>query len=294
VGNASQLRVLRIEDAYSDDAAILQKNFEAVGQLTRLEELHLGGITDGGNLSHLAGLTRLKSVSVSFESGAEEESSEDETYQRAPWLERLPALPRLEALDISTWGLMIDVQDIRRLADLPRLKSLNFYGAELTDAAVAELASLNSLEELAIGADLATPTCLQSLAALKRLKALYIERYAHVDDDTLGALPLQGTFEAKEKAGEGMSESEWRVWGALQNLKESLSEGPSSFDKSDRLTTVALDHGDQIFALQSEVDSLRQALDALRQAHPGIVIDSDPKWFEPNRGEMPQKFPWER
>ena len=39
LGNASQLRVLRIEDAYSDDAAILQKYLEAVGKLTRLEEL---------------------------------------------------------------------------------------------------------------------------------------------------------------------------------------------------------------------------------------------------------------
>ena len=163
----------------------------------------------------MTGLTKLKSLSVSFESDGEDESSDTETNEAAPLLERLPALPRLETIDISTWGLMIDVQDIRRLADLPRLKSLNFQGADLTDAAVAELASLKSLEELAIGAELATPARLQSLAALKRLKTLHIERYVHVDDDTLAALPLQETFEAKEKAGEGMLDSEWKVWGAL-------------------------------------------------------------------------------
>lgn len=69
-------------------------------------------------------------------------------------------------------------------------------------------------------------------------------------------------------------------------MTETAPEQYGSYDKSDRLTTVTLDHGDQILALESEVDDLRGALEALRQAHPGIVIDSDPNWFDQRRGEM--------
>jgi len=183
-------------------------------------------------------------------------------------------------------GSIVDDEDLRRLAILPRLKSLNLSNVRVSDAGLADLASLKSLEELAIGVDLATPARLPSLRALKRLKALHILRYMAVTDAVLAELPALEAHQARYTAGEGIPGDVSQLLIAL------LFARGRTYDNSDRLTTLALDHGDQVFAMESEVDDLRRALNELRQSNPGIVIDCDPKWFDPRRGEQRQKSPW--
>ena len=322
LGNMSQLQILRIDIAgYVDDPVFSQECVEAVGKLSRLEELHLAGI-DAASLGCLAGLKNLKSLSLQIDWDVDEnESDEDEMdedemdedeqesnegEQEAdaietnggmqiddeqvadetesgggiPLLAYLPALPRLEAIDLRGGGMVGD-QDLRRLAVLPRLKSLNLSGMHVTDAGLAELPPLESLEELAIGVDLATPARLPSLRALKRLKALHIVRYTAVTDAVVAELPNLESHQARYTAREGIP-------GDVSHLLIMLMFAGRTYDKSDRLTTLALDHGDRVYAFESELDGLRRALDALRQGIPGIVIDSDSKWFDQDRGKKPR------
>ncbi|HEV3339946.1 MAG TPA: hypothetical protein VG125_06305 [Pirellulales bacterium] len=296
-----QLRTLRI-DTSSTRYSVSQECLAAVGELTRLEELHLGNISDSRGLVHLEHLTNLKSLSLglvwdlgddedepgepdtNLDSGDEDEkmeSTEAETNQEMPSLAYLPALPRLEAVDIRSETVTIDDEDIRGLAILPRLRSLNLNrsssnvtssSSNITDEGLAELASLKSLEELGIYG--VTSAGCQTLSAVKGLKVLHIQRYVPVTKEILEVLPSQDSL--NERDG-GKSQAEQGVLGLLKWFKD---------EPSDRLTTVALDHGDRILAWESEVDGFQRALDALRQAHPGIVIDSDPKWFDQRRGEM--------
>ena len=315
LANMRQLRILRVGNGpwgYDLSSDCL----EAIGRLAELEELHLLKSTDSASLAHLASLTNLKSLSVqiyladwdeeeqepndgeqetdAMESNGgmqvddEQEADESESGGGIPLFEHLPALPRLETIDLRG-GSIVDDEDLRRLAILPRLKSLNLSDVDVSDAGLANLASLKSLEELAIGGKLATPGRLESMLALKRLKKLHILRYAAVTEATLAALEAQESLDERANANQGMLESESSVLSALQNLRTLRIDPNGSNGNSDRLTTLALDHGDQVFAMESEVDDLRRALNALRQSNPGIVIDSDPKWFDPRRGEKRQE-----
>ncbi|HEV3006995.1 MAG TPA: hypothetical protein VGX78_21170 [Pirellulales bacterium] len=225
------------------------------------------------------------------------ESARPEPNDVTPLLAHLPVLSRLEAIDLRgcnspyAEGWTVGVQNIRRLAVLPRLKSLNVSDVYVNDAGLAELASLKSLRELAIGGDTASAAGLRALFVPANLRALHIQRYAAVTDATLAELPNQDALGEITMPIPSISQAAWRLSRALKSVRALHLDQDGSDDKSDRLTTVALDHGDAIFALESEVDDFLAALQALRQANPGIVIDSDPKWFVPYRGANPF-LPW--
>jgi hypothetical protein len=118
---------------------------------------------------------------------------------RVPLLSLLPALPRLETLDIGRSDIRDD--DLRYVAALPRLKSLSLWDAEfgwdreITGAGLAELASSQSLEELAIGSRVASAAAFESLLRLKRLKKLHIagfdqdgdlrDRFVHLPENEI-------------------------------------------------------------------------------------------------------------
>jgi len=224
----------------------------------------------------------------------EQESALLNKYGGTSVLAKMPVLPRLESIDLrSSYGRKtVGDRDLRRLVVLPRLRTLNLSDVDINDAGLAELASLQSLEELAIGGDLATPARLQALLALKRLKALHILRYVAVTDAGLADLSSLEYFEKQElTGGEAIPYAAGQLLFALKNLKELHTEQYGFYDNSNRMTTVALDHGDRIFALESEVEGLGRAFDALRQSNPGIVIDSDPKWFDERRGQKRPDYP---
>lgn len=298
LADMSQLRTLRIDAVgYGVGEIISPECIAAIGKLSQLEELYLEGMTDSGSLDRLAGLTNLRLLSLGFNWDYEGEPGESDSDDWVPILASLPALPRLESLDLrSTFGdPPIRDDDLPYLAIQPRLKSLNVSDCNITAAGLGELQSLKSLQELAIDGELATPAGLQSLLALKHLTALHVQRYGAVTDDIVAALPAQESLELRENAGGAMYDWERNLVWALKRLREMHTDETGSYDKSDRLTTVELDHGKRILALQCEVAGLRRALDALRHAHPGIVIDSDPKWFDQYRGEKSPGtalFPW--
>ncbi|HVC96407.1 MAG TPA: hypothetical protein VND64_22165 [Pirellulales bacterium] len=162
-----------------------------LGALTQLERLCLSGIDfRSDDLACLAGLANLRVLglrdywpdSSSDEVGTEmEEDSTEEGGENSDELENkdtlqllahLPALPRLETIDLE--GSAVSDDDLAQLAVVPRLKLLNLTGTLVTDVGLAELASLASLEKLRIDNAIATAAGLESLLRLRRLNSLHI------------------------------------------------------------------------------------------------------------------------
>jgi hypothetical protein len=104
------------------------------------------------------------------------------------------------------------------IGNLTQLKRLWLEG-DLVSTGVAELAPLESLEELTSDNRMATPAALRSLSALKRLRAIHIA-------------------------------------GLDMDLATHTFASP-------------------LLAPKVDAESLRRAVESLRQSHPGIVIDGD-------------------
>lgn len=286
----TQLRTLSItwgrwgvqpEAAGDNEVRLIDECLAAIGNMTRLETLHLSGLPlHGRGLACLAGLKELKSLEVSFWNKDWKGSRLDEPVvedclraivaltqlewlrlenlrlrneglvclanlanlktlclsrlntDHPPTLSHLPALPRLEALGVD--ALEIQDADLRRLAALPRLKSLSLgpclfshfsHGhALLTPAGLAVLGSLDSLEQVQLGYDVKSPEEINALGTIRHLKRL------HVSGSTF-ALYIAAT---QEPALKGASELH-----------------PDEFER------------------------IRQAFGALRQSKPGLIIDND-------------------
>lgn len=282
-----QIRKLRFRSA--DLKLNWRECLAAIGKLEQLEDLNLRGVSDSDSLPYLAGLTNLKSLRIRINWDEEDESDEDEedkVNDESPFLARLPALPRLEMLTLRFGSHKLNEREIRHLAVHPRLKSiaLDLGNGDVTEAALAELASLKSLDELAIGGDsLIFAKRLHALRALRGLKALHLQSYRTVTKEMLAALPMQDSLDSlaeREAAGEELSDAEVDVLVALDGLMVWRAIQDGLAEKPDRLVAVALDRGDWILVLESEAKDFRRALAAVRKANQGIVIDSDPKWFE--------------
>jgi hypothetical protein len=167
-----QLRVLGLQRNFGSDAPedqwMLDDCLSAVAQMTELEELYLSEMRFGrDHLARFDRLKKLRSLSLAYSKNGFDPDSDP------PLLSRLPALLRLEALDVSYSD--IGDADLHRLAVLPRLKSLDLMGTQVSAAGLAQLGALDSLEELATDVDLATAAGLDALLAIKRLKRLHIE-----------------------------------------------------------------------------------------------------------------------
>jgi len=253
IGKLNQLEVLHL-----GNMKISGEDLECLAGLTNLKSLSWeGAVIAGESLGNLVALTNLKSLRLcriycdDDEPGAEE----PETNHAPPLLAHLPALPRLEAIDLS--NSEVGDRDLRHLAGLHCLKSLDLSYTDVTDEGLAELASLQSLEDLEIDDNMVSAAGIESLLALRHLKALHMYR---------------------------------------------------SYDKSARLAPLALDDGDELFVLESEVEGFRRALQMLRQSNPGIVIDTRSgeahRYFElmppydydasPDRHPiwLPAQYPW--
>ncbi|HEV3003249.1 MAG TPA: hypothetical protein VGX78_02265, partial [Pirellulales bacterium] len=73
-----------------------------------------------------------------------DDTQSPENDDRPPVLAHLPALPRLEALDLH--DTQVGDQDLRPLGGFPRLTSLDLSGTLVSDVGLAKLAPLESLE----------------------------------------------------------------------------------------------------------------------------------------------------
>jgi hypothetical protein len=192
-------------------------------------------LIDGEHLAALEGLTKLKWLTLQFCYAPAAEQA---------LLDRLPALPRLETLELFCSG--VSDRDLPRLAALPSLKSLNLRATDVSDAGLAKLASLDLLEELRIESQWVSPAGAKSLAALKHLKKLHVQ--SHYWGSPKGA-------ESPPKQVDGKSQ------GWLGGLEKSAK--------------LPLDLGDEVRVPEAERDAYLKAILTLRRKMPALVIDSD-------------------
>ena len=175
LGGMRRLRTLTIGpgifDISDNDEGMPRECLAAIGAMNRLEHLHLEGRAIAReDLGLLTGMTNLKSLAINvFSSGSGQGGS------NALLPAGFPLLPRLEVLDLS--GSDICDDDLRSLAALSKLRALNLVSTTVSEKGLAELAHVESFEELAIGlvGGTAWAAGLDSLLQIKSLKRLHIE-----------------------------------------------------------------------------------------------------------------------
>ncbi|HET6879385.1 MAG TPA: hypothetical protein VFI31_04495 [Pirellulales bacterium] len=172
LADLTDLRALTIALNYQHDVQGERECLRAVGELTQLERLYLTGWgLRSEHLAYLGGLTNLKSLTIDSIDDTEKDYEDRESYRDYGALRHLPILPKLEAVDLT--GAGVGYRDLLRLAEFPRLKSLALASTTITGPGLAELAPLESLENLGIGEQTAI-FGFESLNALKRLKEVHI------------------------------------------------------------------------------------------------------------------------
>lgn len=149
---------------------ISRECLQAIGKISQLQHLALNSLKiRHEDLPCLAGLSDLRLlcfINVSPET--------------PPLLAEMPALPRLETIDI--WRSEVGNKDLRRLALLPRLRAIGLKDAPISADALKELALLESLEELGIDdkttskQSCVSSTGIELLLAFKHLKKLHLSR----------------------------------------------------------------------------------------------------------------------
>lgn len=178
---------------------------QALGQMKQLERLRLSSkvITSDG-LGCLAPLRNLKILGLDDQSDSVKlfAASREIVYaQETRLFDRLPALARLEALDLS--GKSVNDDGLRHLAVLPRLRSLSLRATSVTVAGLVHLASLPSLAELTINdgffsnpaeSDEAVSAKIDALLAIKGLAKLHLGQivYGGSGWDQLNVEGLEG------------------------------------------------------------------------------------------------------
>jgi hypothetical protein len=193
------------------DAEARRKFLAAIGDQPRLEQLRLERWEiDGQELALLRGLGNLKSLALHEMLPPPGRSERD-----PPLLTHLPPLPRLEALDLA--GSAVGDRDLHFVASLSRLRSLSLLDTDVTCDGLADLAPLESLDELAMDNDAGQWGGFEALLALKRLKKLHI---MYFDEDWLKPSGAQ-----RDEASRGSEAfSEWlQALAALRKAKPGLA-----------------------------------------------------------------------
>lgn len=163
-------------------------NFEhcltVIGKLSQLESLQLTELNvNNDSLSHLADLPNLKTLILDrlFSDGR-------------PKLTHLPPLMRLEALKVSR--SFLDDDHLGRLGEMPCLKTLGldqcFIPEDrlITPASLRELSLVASLEAVELDGRIESPAGIEALAAVKRLKTLYLGDELSAKGENPGAITL--------------------------------------------------------------------------------------------------------
>ena len=189
-----QLRMLNVDcQGWERDESPIATHrcIVALGELTQLERLRLSiWQDDSGELANLSNLTNLKTLSLgidAFEFRDDVDLLERRANGISHVLDRLPALPRLEQLDLH--GTLAGDADLGRLASFERLRSLDLSLSSVSAAGLGKLPALESLEELAIDDYQATAAAFEALLGLKRLRKVHIALHRR-DDERLAWLTL--------------------------------------------------------------------------------------------------------
>ncbi|HWB12987.1 MAG TPA: hypothetical protein VG826_27425 [Pirellulales bacterium] len=250
----TRLKSLRLDltDCEHDEAE-MDKRLAAVGKVKSITRLYLRG-SPGAQISHLAGLTNLKSLALEFYHC----DSDEERIRRC--CEAIGALTQIEELLLAAPDGVLRIRPhnlaslrgmtnlrslclrvscdkcdnserqvcLAAIAKLTQLRRLCLQG-DLVTTGLAELTPLESLEELLISdRGMETPMAIESLAALKSLKAVWIPALStdvpSLADDTANA---RRALESFQRSHHGRvrnlwleAQSEATPWLAWQEFDE--------------------------------------------------------------------------
>lgn len=237
----------------------------AVGKLAELERLYVSvSVAGRRDLDPLAGLTNLKSLMLEIHGWIEPDG-----------LAALGKLPRLEHLSLTTW--QVSTVDLASLAGLTKLKSLRI---QCTPGGLTSLPGLPRLETLDLTQAPGGDAGLGRLADCPRLKSLCL---AQTGVSAVGLAGLASVESLRELAidEDTLTAEGLESLAALKSLKRlHITRVMEEYTDDDVSCSIVLDDGQTLDVPSSSLDRLRQAIDSLRRAHPGIVIDTDYKGFE--------------
>jgi len=200
----TRLRSLTLDfDDCQDDESETEKRLAAISKLRQLRRVRLEGFS-AAHVARLGGLTNLKSLTLDFYAVDDDREQMREDQERVhECFVALGKLTQLEQLELrGVEDLPILGEDLACLRGLTNLESLRLHmpwtdeseshsclaalaklthlrrlwlEGELVSAGLAELSPLESLEELTTHSSMVTPAVLESLTALKHLKAIHLE-----------------------------------------------------------------------------------------------------------------------
>jgi len=280
-GERFRRRVIGAEDTLGmmDEGLVKQ-----IAHLSELRYLHIEvGRLTAGMVEALGEMRQMRYLSLE----QHRENDADEPFSRE-CLAAIGKMTKLEALDL---GMAISSEDLACLAGLTNLKSLCLYefnesyqsgdeedvdGFETgrhdhdhEQLTLEYLPALPRLEFFGIWGDGVSDQDLPYLAALSHLKSLALI-FTSVTDEGLKNLPPFEFLEALTIGGDMASTAGLESMLALKRLN-TLHLDPNQTE-SEGKGTLILDDGDEWFVSQAELEGCRRAIEALRQARPGIVI----------------------
>ena len=280
LGEMRELRTLEIVgNSYGgerDDAVIVRELLAAASRLTRLEHFSLwtGAQILGDDIARLADAPNLKSLTLKF-------SLDGETVHAV-----LPAVGKLTQIErLYLEGTQLSRAELAQLGALTNLKSLTLECLGQWDADESEMGEgepgmleqfpiLPRLESLDLFNGFITDRDLRRLARFPRLRGLGLEGTRVTDAGLAELAPLESLEELA--IGEDMA-----TVGGLESLAalKRLRAVHVYFDPGKNVTPTP-GTGDIQIQFSGDADALARALEALRQSHPGIVIDADYDGFQ--------------
>jgi hypothetical protein len=288
LGDMRQLRTLRIYCRSKPDPQAV--TLEAVGKIAQLERLSVSiWVASERDLEQLGRLTRLKSLALEVR---------DEIDAREG-LAALGKLPQLERLSLKVW--YVHRGDLAWLAGLANLKWLTIQstneflevagtqGPDGPEGALVDFAALARLEALELTGVQVAAADLEPLAACPRLKSLSLSKTG-VGDDGLARFAAMQSLEELAIDEPTLTVAGIESISALKKLRAlHITQVTDEDDESlDQWSSFVLDDGQELAIPASALDRLRHALEALRQRHPGFLIDTDHDGFRER--EFPDAF----
>ncbi|HUY91495.1 MAG TPA: hypothetical protein VMV10_22335 [Pirellulales bacterium] len=144
-----------------------------------------------------------------------------------------------------------------RLPVLPRLEELDLHNTPVGDEDLGRLAGFDRLKSLHLSLTSVSDAGLAKLAPLESLEEVAID----------AQIATAAGFEALVGL-KHLRKVHIAIWIAIWQVD------------GDRSASLTLDNGQELAVAPSELDRIRRAIEALRQSHPGIVIDGNDDEFE--------------
>lgn len=254
-------------------------HYATLARMTNLRELDLNGT--GATRRNLEQLQTLQSLEIlrlddCCESGSDVEPLDRLSHLRELYLSgsegnglaRLPSLRNLRVLDLAVRA--VGPKSLSCLSSVPWLECLYLHGTNIRDDGVEPLAQVTQLRELDLTGTRVTAAGLNKLAQLPHLASLGL------DEDVLDAQMLLAL----------------RDFPALSHLSISSQRGRPfvAFAEPTSWCQVSMGTGAPAveFAVRaSQLDACREAMKALLEARPHLVVDSEYPTPEEERRNLP-------